>query len=123
MKKKTISIVLLATILMQSCVVYRKSPTSLDYAVNTGRVKVKSKSGQKFIFKNIIVRDSIYYGVKGKKEETLYEAQILGVYLHDTETSKMKSNNLEKWGAGIVILALLGGIIFVVLLINVLEDS
>ena len=55
--KKSISIVLLATILLQSCVAYRKNPTSLNYAANRGRVKVKFPWWHIFVKKTISVEE------------------------------------------------------------------
>ena len=123
MNKQLISIALLVTILLQSCVAYQKTSVSLNEAANKGQVRVYNNMGERFVFAKINLRDSVYYGVKGSKETTLYAAQISGLYLHDIDASKRNSKNMEKWGAGVVIAAVLGAlIIFIVLPIIALKD-
>ena len=85
--KKSISIVLLATILLQSCVFYQKTSVSLNEAQNQGWVKVKNSYGNRFEFKNIYIEDSVYYGVHRPVDIRLDSGSISGIYLQDKKKS------------------------------------
>ena len=89
--KKSISILLLGMILLQSCSVYQKTSVSLNDAQNRGIVKVIPNYGQKVYFKKIELRDSVYYGyaMKDKNGITpLYQAQISSIFIKDVKKSK-----------------------------------
>ena len=63
--KKSISTVLLATILLQSCRAYYPSSISLKEASEKhDKVKVTTTQKDKFHFDRIHLIDSVYYGVK-----------------------------------------------------------
>jgi hypothetical protein len=62
--KKSISIVLLATILLQSCAAYQKTSVPIHQTVGRGEVKVKYNTGKEYKFKNIKLVDGEYYGVR-----------------------------------------------------------
>ena len=85
--KKFISIVLLATILLQSCVAFQKTSVPLNDARNQGLVKVTTTYGKQMEFTNLYIKDSIYYGVTKTMDLRLDESQILKVYLKDTKKS------------------------------------
>ena len=87
MKKKNISVLLLATILLQSCVAYQKTSVPLDVASNNGYVKVTNTIGKSFEFHHIESTDSIYYGVRKGERTKLDEAQLIGIYLQDKKKS------------------------------------
>ena len=70
--KKAISIVLLTTILLHSCVVYQKTPVPLSESYDKGKVKVITKTNKKLKFKKIIQKDSLYYGFNRKKLKNDY---------------------------------------------------
>ena len=55
-------------ILFQGCSVYKSVPVSIEQAVqNETKVKVRTKTGEKFKFSRIGIEDGNYYGVsKGK---------------------------------------------------------
>ena len=103
--KKSISIVLLATILLHSCRAYYPSTISLkeaydkkgeSYYYNKGHVKVTTTQGDNFHFHYIDLKDSIYYGVKMRgnvigKEIPLDTAIISGVYLKNFKKSTWKT--------------------------------
>ena len=91
MKKQAVSIALLATLLIQSCVVYQHTTVSIDEAHNKGKVKVKSNRGISYEFSNIEIRDSIYYGVSKKGDIPLKTALIASIYLQDIDKSKTKT--------------------------------
>ena len=91
MKKQSISILLLVTMLLQSCSVYEKTSVSLNDAQNTGVVKVIPTYGKKIYYKNIELKDSVYYGIAMKDKNgitPLYQAQISSIFNKDIKKSK-----------------------------------
>ena len=56
--------------LLQSCVVYQKTPVHLNEASDMGKVKVITAVGETLKFKNIEQKDGMYYGVNKKRGET-----------------------------------------------------
>ena len=66
--KRSISIFLLAVMLLQSWVVYQHTSVPLDDAQNQGRVKVATTYGTDMKFTNMYFEDSLYYGVAGTKK-------------------------------------------------------
>lgn len=65
---KVIALFCSALILFQSCTVYKSTPISIEHAVqNENKVKVVTKSGEKFKFSRIGVEDDNYYGVSKSK--------------------------------------------------------
>ena len=88
---KSILIVLLASTLLQSCVFYQQTSVSLDSAVDKGKVKVVNTSGMEFIFKNIYIKDSIYYGVYQSQEILIDTTEIKNIYLKDKKKSKKRT--------------------------------
>ena len=70
--KKSVSLVLLATILLQSCVVYQKTPVPLSESYDKGNVKVITKTDKKLQFNKIIQKDSLHYGFNRKKLKNDY---------------------------------------------------
>jgi hypothetical protein len=109
---KSVSFVLLATMLIQSCVVYQKAPVSIDEAYNTKAVKIITKDGQAKVFENIVKEDSLYYGVLWDKHTLLSLEEIESVYLKDVDKSK-KRTILTLVGISVPLLALLIGWIIV----------
>ena len=94
MTKQLMSITLLATILLQSCVAYNSSSTSINQAKNMGKVKVISTFGNNKSYKNIYLKDSLYFGLRGNKEIRLNPAEISGIYLKDYKKSRTQTNVL-----------------------------
>ena len=91
MKKQSISIVLLATILLQSCVAYQKTSVSLEEAANRGKVKLIHTDGTFLLFKNIEMQDSIYYGFINNIQRPLVESNFSGIYLQDKKKSEIQT--------------------------------
>lgn len=59
-------------ILFQGCTVYKSAPISIEHAVqNENKVKVITKSGEKFKFSRIGIEDNSYYGVSKSKGEVV----------------------------------------------------
>ena len=93
--KRQIAIFILVNILLQSCRAYYPSSISLKEASeNAGKVKVTTTQKDKFRFNQILLKDSIYYGVKSGdpsysyyKEIPLDTAIISGVYEKNTKKS------------------------------------
>ena len=100
MKRQTISILLLAIILMQSCVAYQNSTVSIDQAFNKGRVRITTTQGNKVRFSEILIKDNNYYGLRGTKLTRLDNGQILAIQLQDMKKSKSQTIGLI---AGVVI--------------------
>jgi len=110
--KKSTSIVLLATILLQSCVAYQKTSVSLEEAANKGNVKLIGTDGNVYEMRNIEMQDSIYYGFIGKEKTLIAEASLAEIYLQD----KKKSTRWTVLGITIPIVVLL--VVFIVVLSN-----
>jgi len=89
--KQSITIVLLVTILLQSCVAYQKTSVSIDEANMTGEVKIMTTKGEKIKLKNIELEEGIYYGFDGKNEVRLDPDQISSIYLKDHEKSRKQT--------------------------------
>ncbi len=74
---KPITYLLVFLILFQGCTVYKKQNISLDQAVeNNGKVKLITKSNDKYKFKYITIVDGEYFGVVKRKGEIInYQLQ------------------------------------------------
>ena len=99
---------------MQSCMVYEKQGISLEEAQDKGRVKVVNHNGQEFKFKNILYKDSLFYGQKSNSSELIkiYTDSIEEVYLFDEKKSKLKT---------ILFFAALAGLHYIILLIIIVS--
>ena len=89
--KKSLPIIVLSIILLQSCVAYQDTSVSLNDAQNQGRVKVATTYGIQMKFKNIYTKDNIYYGVAKSQEICVDSTQILNVYLKDRKKSNKRT--------------------------------
>ena len=101
--KNSVSFILLATILLESCVFYQKTAVSLKEAQDMGKVKVITTHGAVYIFKTIVLRDSLYFGVNENNQQVLYEGEISSIY-----PQNMKKSILVTRYAVMLPLALLG---------------
>jgi len=111
--KKSISFILFATILLQSCVAYQKTSVSLNEAENKGKVKVTTTLGNNLEFFNIDFRDSVYYGDYGKSRDeiALDSAQISSIYLQDIRRSKNQTTiTIVSLVIGIPLIVIMGTI-------------
>jgi hypothetical protein len=120
MKKQLISIALLVTILLQSCVVYQDTTVSINEAHNRGKVKVKSNRGVSYEFSNIEMRDSIYYGVNKNGDIPLKTELITSIYLQDINKSKTQTTFF--W-VSFTVLMVVGGIAILILGLQSLADE
>ena len=118
--KKSISLVLLATIIFQSCAVYQKTSLTLDEAKDKGKVRVITSQGDALKFNNIVQKDSMYYGVRkissdnyyGKVDVSmpLYPDLIESIYLKNKGATIVKSvlflgaAGLVAWGVGMILI-------------------
>lgn len=68
-------------ILFQSCTIYKSAPISIEHAVqNENKVKVITKSGEKYKFSRISVEDNKYFGVlknKGTAFKTILDEKSI----------------------------------------------
>ena len=62
MKSNVISYLLVLFLLIQSCVVYQKTPLPIDQAVDKGWVKVEIEEQPTLYYKNIVIKNGDYYG-------------------------------------------------------------
>ena len=86
--KKSISVLLLVIMLLQSCVAYQKTSVSLNEATDRGRVLLIDTHGSAYHLQNIEMEDSIHYGMIAKEKTIIYEAQFSSIYLQDKKKSK-----------------------------------
>ena len=84
---KNIALFLLLVIICQSCSLYHKTSVSINEAYETGDVKVISTDGGKKEYDNIIIKDSVYYGIIGENELRLDPDQISSIYLKNYKKS------------------------------------
>ena len=108
--KKSISIVLLATILLQSCVVYQKAPVPISESIEKGKAKVITKTGTKFKFKNIILEDEKYFGIQGKNKILIGTEGISAIYLKDINKSETLGALI---GVGFTVAIIVVGFLFI----------
>jgi len=79
---KKLIIALIAVVLLQSCSAYQKTSVSINEASNTGEVKVITTTGERYVFQNIELKDSIYYGVRRKNETLVIDTDsVSSIYL------------------------------------------
>ena len=109
--KKSVSIVLLATILLQSCVVYQKSPVSITQAHNKGKVLIIDSLNNKTKVNYINKVNESYCiplgeykkGTDGKLEGMKQlDIDNIEFYLRDSEASTLRTIGL------VALIALIG---------------
>lgn len=108
--KKPISLLSLTIILLQSCVAYQKIPSSLNEANDSGKVEVNFSSGKTAHFANIILKDSVFYGINFAPkymEEPLDSTNISALYLESKKDSRINS-----WVGVSVVVVIIGLIIW-----------
>ena len=120
MKKRSISIVLLVTILLQSCVAYQKTSVSLNDAVNEGKVVVITTRAHHIKYNGIEYVEGIYYGRDNYTSVALDSIQISSIHLEDIKKSKTQKIFLV---IGVSVLMVIGIIIMVKVGIDMIEDS
>jgi hypothetical protein len=92
--KKAISIILLAIILLQSCVIYKKTPVSISESTNKGKVKIVRTNGEKVALKSMEYDflNGTYWGLrKGYSMDHRYKidpTQVAEVYIIDKHDSR-----------------------------------
>ena len=88
---KSISLSLIALLLLQTCVVYQKTPVAISEAHDRGKVMVITNADEKLMFKKIIQKDSIYYGLTTKRggdiTQQLNVDEVMAIYLKDQNRS------------------------------------
>jgi hypothetical protein len=74
----------------QSCIVYQKTSVTLNQAIDQGNAQVVTKAGKELEFKEIILKDNIYYGINRRSEISnikLDSAYIASIYLKNNGKS------------------------------------
>ena len=109
--KKSVSVTLLAIILLQSCVVYQKTPVSLEKAYERGNAKVILANNKTMEVKNIVKGDTLWYSHNiGNTyiKVPVKASDVISVYLKDDK----KTKNTRIW----VVAGLVAGLGLVVLI-------
>lgn len=93
---KTIALFLTALMLFQSCVVYHKTPTTLENASREPlRTKVKTDFNKGYKFSYITLENGRFYGVTDKfnkvTKRPLYEDKVTAVYQENKSASAWTS--------------------------------
>lgn len=99
-------------LLLQSCVVYQKTPVSLVEAAKQGnKTKITTRNQETFKYAYILRKDGVFYGVKmkgGKAIKTpLPEDEILEIRIRDQDASNWANISVATLGA-----LLVGGALF-----------
>ena len=81
MKKQAIYGIVLAALLLQSCVAYQSTSVSINEAYNKGNVRVHTTSGEKLKFQNIELQDSTFYGMTENNRVKLEINKISAIHL------------------------------------------
>ena len=93
--KKSASIILLATILLQSCVIYQSTPVPISESTNKGKVKIVRTNGEKVALKGMVYDNGTYWGLrKGYSKDHRYKidpTQVAEVYIIDKRDSRTAS--------------------------------
>ncbi len=124
MKKRSITIVLLVTILLQSCVVYQPAPVILNQAHDKGKGKLIRDNGEEIKFKNIEFSDSVYYvkyrarikNIEGEYHWNNYLVPITSenvsvIFLKDRKKSGLRT-------AGLIVGVSVGIVVFTIVIIE-----
>ena len=96
----TIALFFMAITLLQSCVAYQKNPVSLLQAEQSKkRVKMKTSSNQTYKFKQIVLEEEQFYGLKKEKGE------IVRIAIHNNVANKvfLHSKSKSTWSTIAVI--------------------
>lgn len=116
--KSIISIFFLSVVLFKSCVVYQKTPVSIQKASNQGKAKISInhivdvaynngvvktvKSRTDLFYKNIILEEGFYYGIYENRKIKIDTTAVLAIYLKDIEKSKKTTWQLFTIGIPVV---------------------
>lgn len=85
---KPVALFLMALLLFQSCVVYHKTPTTLEKATQERiRTKVTNASGKALKFTYIAYEDDVYYGINERSN------LISKTPINQQETAKVLTKN------------------------------
>lgn len=102
MKKLAIYILLLATLVLQSCVAYQSTSVSVNEAYNKGNVRVHTTSGEKIKFQNIELMDTTYYGVTENNKVKLDPTKISAVFLEYIRTTNNENSFMYLGPGGVL---------------------
>ena len=91
MKMQAIPYLLIILMLFQSCVAYHKSSIPISDAQDRGKVKVVTKRGTNYEFKNIEYKDDAYYGNTKDDIVLIDTASISAIYLKNVKKSNWQT--------------------------------
>lgn len=121
--KKTTLLIVVFSITLQSCSIYKSTPISLDEAVSlNSKVRLETFDHHKFILKKIEKRDSIYYGVKS------INGNLVSIPLKQKEVKSIRVTNkpasvMVSIGVGTASLGILGLLVFAATYKDDLKDT
>ncbi|MDU8885227.1 hypothetical protein RXV94_03580 [Yeosuana sp. MJ-SS3] len=108
---KLIALILCMLILFQGCTVYKSVPISLEQAVkNESKVRVKTKSNEKFKFNRIGEEDGNFYGVK-KTNNVEVKTLLDEEYINTINEKDKTLSTVLSIGIPLVIIGVLGAIV------------
>ena len=99
--KKQIAIFILVNILLQSCVVYQNTSVPINQAVDLGKAKLITTTGNELLIKNIEKVDSTYYGDLGTYTISIPPGEVEAIYLYDKKITNKRQ--LIGLGVGVVV--------------------
>ena len=93
--RKSISVTLLAIILLQSCAIYQITSVPISESINKGKVKMVKTNGDKVVLRGIEYENGTYWGLRqGYSKDHRYKidhTQVSEVYIIDKYTSRSMS--------------------------------
>jgi hypothetical protein len=94
LRLKTSAFFFITMTMLQSCVAYHKAPVSLQQAEQSKKmVKVETNLNQTYHFKQIVLEEEQFYGLKKEKGD------IVRIAIHNNEYNKvfLHSKNKSTW--------------------------
>jgi uncharacterized membrane protein len=118
---KAIALFFVLLLLFQSCVVYHKTPTSLEKASQESiKAKVTTTNQQTYKYKYITYEDGQFYGVKKKSGELIKTP----VSEEDTLKVVLKNKSASTWGTvSLIATPVMAFIIILIASVNSLEND
>ncbi|GIZ09208.1 hypothetical protein [Flavobacterium sp. UMI-01] len=114
-QQQLICLLLTIVIVFQSCTVYKKTPVSLNDAMNSnGKAVITTTANVKNKYSQILLLEGNYYGIvktnKGESKVLLIENEIKSIRVHDKTASTI--------GNIAIVIGTVGAVFFIVALID-----
>lgn len=88
MGKSILTCIILVSLTLNSCTIYTRAPVRLEDSIDKGRTKVEYDWGEPRVFREIIVLDSLHYGIIGKRKYFINPTHVNSVRLSDKKKSE-----------------------------------